>query len=425
MLRPVVGLGVRADGGLNIGQNTTGRNIYLGYRSGQANTTGMYNLFAGACSGAANTTGGNNVFLGYGTGNTNTTGNHNWFSGFNSGFNNTTGNQNFFGGTYSGTNNTTGSDNQFIGYYSGLVNTTGSQNLFLGSYSGQSNTTGSANTALGYNSGPDATYPNLSNATAVGANVSLTQSNTVVLGNGANVGIGTSAPAGGLHVTTGNGGVAGSTTSTANAGAVLSGAAGQPPYLELRGSSLSTSTGITPYIDFAENNTVDFTTRLRSIGGVLNVEGTGGGGGLLFRVNGSIQATNVTFTSDRRFKTNIRPLGSALAGILALRGVRYEWNALGVQHGGTAGAGQVGLIAQEVEAIYPELVSTDAQGYKAVNYAQLTPVLIEAIKELKAENDALQAQVATQAGDHADLQTLKEQLRQLQEAVAPSGQARR
>jgi hypothetical protein len=39
----------------------------------------------------------------------------------------------------------------------------------------------------------------------------------------------------------------------------------------------------------------------------------------------------------------------------------------------------VGLLAQEVEQVYPELVSTDAQGYKAVNYAQLAPVLIEAL----------------------------------------------
>jgi cell division protein FtsB len=90
--------------------------------------------------------------------------------------------------------------------------------------------------------------------------------------------------------------------------------------------------------------------------------------------------------------------------VLALRGVRYEWNALGVQHGGTAGAGQVGLIAQEIEAIYPELVSTDAQGFKAVNYAQLTPVLIEALKELAARNAALEAQAATLAARAAALE---------------------
>jgi hypothetical protein len=112
-------------------------------------------------------------------------------------------------------------------------------------------------------------------------------------------------------------------------------------------------------------------------------------------VNGVIRANNVAVTSDQRFKTNVRPIGSALAAVLALRGVRYEWNALGVQHGGVAGAGQVGVIAQELEKVYPELVSTDAQGYKAVNYAQLTPVLIEALKEQHAQIEALKAEAAT------------------------------
>jgi hypothetical protein len=104
---------------------------------------------------------------------------------------------------------------------------------------------------------------------------------------------------------------------------------------------------------------------------------------------------------------------SALASVLALRGVRYEWNALGVQHGGKAGAPQVGLLAQEVERIYPELVSTDAQGYKAVNYAQLTPVLIEALKEQQQQIEALKLQVAAQAGDHASLLTLQVQMARL------------
>jgi hypothetical protein len=240
-----------------------------------------------------------------------------------------------------------------------------------------------------------------------------------VQGNGS-VGIGT-APAGGLHIDRPEVG------GTTGLGVILGGGTTGNPSIELRGS------GKTPYVDFSETSGVDYTTRLRSIGGVLNVEGAGGGGGLLFRVNGSIQATNVTFTSDARFKTNIRPLGSALASVLALRGVRYEWNALGVQHGGTAGAGQVGLIAQEVEAIYPELVSTDAQGYKAVNYAQLTPVLLEALKELKAENDALQARTTTAtataaaAAAKADaataaLESLSQRLRALE---AGGGQARK
>jgi len=78
----------------------------------------------------------------------------------------------------------------------------------------------------------------------------------------------------------------------------------------------------------------------------------------------------------------------------------------------------VGLIAQEVERRYPELVSTDPEGYKAVNYAQLTPVLIEAIKELKAKNDTLKAVTAV---DHADLQTLQAQMARLLGKTAPAG----
>jgi hypothetical protein len=137
-----------------------------------------------------------------------------------------------------------------------------------------------------------------------------------------------------------------------------------------------------------------------------------------------------TVTSDRRFKQDIRPLTGALTAVLALRGVRYEWNALGIQHGGTAGASQVGLIAQELEALYPELVATDAQGYKSVNYAQLTPVLIEALKEQQQQIETLRAQNAalqTGAGaDHVSLLTLQAQMaRLLGEAAPATAQARK
>ena len=250
------------------------------------------------------------------------------FSGYLSGYNNTTGYNNLFSGTQSGYNTTTGINNLFSGYNSGYRNTTGNYNLFSGTSSGFYNTTGSNNTALGAYSGPANGSGALTNATAVGANVALTTSNTLILGNGANVGIGTTTPAYALDVV------------------------------------------------------------------------------------GIIRGNNVA-ASDARFKTRVRPLGGALAAVLALRGVRYEWNALGIQHGGTAGAGQVGVIAQELEQVFPELVSTDAQGYKAVNYAQLTPVLLEAIKELAARNAALEAKTAQADADHASLLTLQAQLARL------------
>ena len=230
---------------------------------------------------------------------------------------------------------------------------------------------------------------NISGTGTVGGQ--LTAGSATVSGN---VGIGISSPIGGLHIDrpeVGNG----SQGQSLAIGVVLSGGSSGSPNIELRGD------GKTPYIDFVEASNFDYTTRLISQGGGLSLlYGGPAKSAYLLNVDGGISATgavrgtNFAQTSDARFKTNVRPLTSALASVLALRGVRYEWNALGVERGGTAGAGQVGVIAQEVEKIYPELVSTDKDGYKAVNYAQLTPVLIEAIKELKAENEALKAQAA-------------------------------
>jgi hypothetical protein len=82
--------------------------------------------------------------------------------------------------------------------------------------------------------------------------------------------------------------------------------------------------------------------------------------------------------SDRRFKENIRDLDSALEKILSLRGVEY--NTKGDE---PEKEKQVGFIAQDVEKVIPGVVSTDKNGFKGIAYAKLTPVLVEAIKELK------------------------------------------
>ncbi|TGE24309.1 hypothetical protein E5K00_03585 [Hymenobacter aquaticus] len=228
-----IGVGVRADGGLNLGQNTVGNNVLLGfqagqattgrfnqfsgYRSGYSNTSGQENLFVGYRSGYANTTGGSNQFVGFRSGEANTTGFNNHFAGYLSGYSNTTGYNNHFIGNESGGSNTTGKENVFVGYISGGANTTGNYNLFLGNGSGSRNTTGNYNLFLGYMSGerseagtgntvvgsysgPSYAARDITNATALGAFVTLTNSNTVVLGNDANVGIGTSSPTQKLEV---------------------------------------------------------------------------------------------------------------------------------------------------------------------------------------------------------------------------------
>ncbi|MDO7873826.1 hypothetical protein Q5H93_03710 [Hymenobacter sp. ASUV-10] len=199
-----VGLGVRADGGLNIGQNTSD-NIFLGYLAGAATTpggglTGTRNTLTGVRSGRDNTTGGANTFTGYESGRENETGSFNVFLGYQSGVVNTSGSNNAFTGNQSGFVNTSGSGNTFTGTQSGRGTTTGNNNTFVGLQAGRYNDTGSSNTALGAGSGPATGSDALTNTTAVGANAVVTASNSVVLGNNANVGIGTSAPTEKLEV---------------------------------------------------------------------------------------------------------------------------------------------------------------------------------------------------------------------------------
>jgi hypothetical protein len=108
-------------------------------------------------------------------------------------------------------------------------------------------------------------------------------------------------------------------------------------------------------------------------------------------VAGTIRGTLVT-PSDRRWKTDIQPLRNALDTAARLEGVSYSWRTAEFPDMNFPTTRQIGLIAQDVEAVVPELVSTDANGHKGVNYPLLVPLLLEAVKELKKQNEALQAE---------------------------------
>ena len=113
----------------------------------------------------------------------------------------------------------------------------------------------------------------------------------------------------------------------------------------------------------------------------------GGSYSAYMQSNGTLNAN-----SDRRLKENITTLSSGqLAKVCALRGVNYTW--IDERQTGT----QVGVIAQEIQEEYPELVGNGGieDGTLTVNYAGLVSPLIEAIKELKADNDALKARIET------------------------------
>ena len=110
---------------------------------------------------------------------------------------------------------------------------------------------------------------------------------------------------------------------------------------------------------------------------------------------GRIDASNdvVAFsTSDIHFKENITPIDNALDKITKVNGYEFDWKQDEdlVKYHGFSGH-DVGIIAQEIEEILPEVVTTRDSGYKAVKYEKIVPLLIQCIKELKQEIDLLKA----------------------------------
>ncbi|WAC13750.1 tail fiber domain-containing protein [Dyadobacter pollutisoli] len=107
--------------------------------------------------------------------------------------------------------------------------------------------------------------------------------------------------------------------------------------------------------------------------------------------------------SDRRLKRDFADLTNSLTKITSIKGYNYYMIDPKVDQ-----SLQTGVIAQEVEEIFPELVKTDKDGMKSVNYTGLIPHLIESVKELKAENEELKKSVKRIGSLEASLNSLIE-----------------
>lgn len=173
--------------GYQAGLNTTaGANTFLGYQAGLNTTNGAANVFIGSLAGFSNISGQGNLFLGQQAGA------------------NSTGSFNLFMGNGAGGATTSGQGNTAIGDGVALHNTTGARNTAIGQYAGLNNQTGTDNVFIGFGAKAGTANPtNLVNAAAIGANAVVSQNNSMVLGNGVNVGIGTSVPSARLHLTSG------------------------------------------------------------------------------------------------------------------------------------------------------------------------------------------------------------------------------
>jgi hypothetical protein len=111
-------------------------------------------------------------------------------------------------------------------------------------------------------------------------------------------------------------------------------------------------------------------------------------------VNGIIRGSNVTVPSDIRYKTNITPIDSALLKVSKLKGVYFDFNRSAYPKKNFPEGKQIGLIAQDVEKVLPEVVNTDKEGYKSISYDKITALLIEAIKEQQEEISQLKKEIA-------------------------------
>lgn len=110
-----------------------------------------------------------------------------------------------------------------------------------------------------------------------------------------------------------------------------------------------------------------------------------------FRTNGNVAISGtLSESSDRGLKTDIQPLGPALKGLLSLPAVRYRFK----EETGRSTNLQIGLIAQDVQAVFPELVISGSDGHLSLAYPKLTAVLLQGLQEQQAQIETLEARLA-------------------------------
>lgn len=374
--------------GLDVLKLTTSgtQNTGLGGLTLPANTTGSYNLAAGTGGLYSNTTGSNNVALGVNALNANTTASDNTAVGYQAGYTVSTSSGNVYVGRQAGYlatgfNNTivgtvaggnaalSGNDNVLVGQGSGYALTSGARNTFVGGGyygvaqgSGSAVTTGSANTIIGHYTGNQG-----------GIDI-RTSSNNVILSDGDGNPVSYFQYTGTIFF--------GSGTRGADGSIILAGTttSGQGPCVVGSTGALTARTDVW----YAGSNS--YIKGGTAYNTYTVMSGSGG-------VSITAGATAWTSASDERLKDIIEPITDAATKVSTLRAVigKYKTDADGTR--------RPFLIAQDVQTVLPEAVTEgrnskdDETEYLQVAYTEVIPLLVAAIKELKAEIDTLKGNV--------------------------------
>ncbi len=419
-------------------------NVFIGNSAGRNTTNGDDNVFIGSNAGRSNTTGDVNLFVGHQSGSNNVSGFANSFYGARSGINNIDGNWNTFIGAESGTSNISGSDNVFLGTRSGNRNTTGDDQIFIGRDAGAISRDGGFSVVIG--NGAADFDSGIESSVYIGHEAGKLMSSTSRRGNvfiGSFAGFNHSG-SNRLFIANNPGGqdraliygefdnellqvngtmkVHKDNPSGPTITGVLEAPISNRPVLlfseggSTLGSGMSIEydgtgsgsgnymtinrTGGNPMVTFRNDGNVGIgtitpTAELEVVGDAIfnnNLEVSQGlflfnlpsGGSTDLRINGSGQVSQSS--SDIRLKHDIVTVDDALSKVLEMRGVTFKWN-----DEPEAGA-QLGVIAQEVQSVVPELV-TDNGEYLGVDYSEMAALFIEAFKEQQAVITKLESTV--------------------------------
>ena len=322
------------------------------------------------------TTGSSNIGIGYaaiyGTSGT-ATGSSNIGIGYRPLYDLTAGRYNFAAGYDTLTNLTAGDDNVAIGYFAGLNLTTGDENVFIGKNAGELAVTSSASVNIGREAGR---YSPASNNVYIGAYAGRGTSGTTTSSSFFNSAVGFFS---GAAITTGGynslfGYYSGNDITTGSNNVAVGREAGE-----------TLTTG---------SNNILLGYNAQPTSATVSNEITLG--------NSSIatlrcQVTTITSLSDARDKTDIQPLDAGLDFVNALEPVSFTWN---MRDGGKVGVADTGFIAQDLKRVQEETGVTiphlvfDANPEKLeAGYGKLIPVLVQAIKDLSAKVDELEAKL--------------------------------
>jgi len=370
-----VGVGVQALFHDTVGNQNTG----VGYQTLFNNVDGDKSTAIGSQALFNNTSGSDNVGIGFRTLFTNTMGNRNTGMGYRTLAFNDTGNDNTAVGWNALFNNRdVASFNTAVGSEALLHNTTGGSNTAIGGESMVSNTTGSENTAVGANALFSDTTGQLNTAVGSGA---LGKNGANITGHD-NTAVGVSALP---NNTTGNNNIA---------------------VGSFAGQAVTTSSNVICIgVQGSDTNNSCF------IGQIFNASSPGGSG-VFIDANNKLG----TITSSKRFKEDIKAMDNASEALFALKPVTFHYK----KDIDPAGTQQLGLVAEDVEKVNPDLVVRDKQGKPySVRYDQVNAMLLN---EFLKEHRKVEEQEATIAQLNKNMETvvtrLKEQAAQIQKVSA-------